>query len=390
MTRPRGQILLVILSATLTGIMGNTLIAPSIPDILDDFDVGDGGAGLIIAATALPGVFLAPVIGLLADRYGRRNLLVPCMVLFGVAGLGVAAAPTFEVLLLARLGMGIGAAGLINLGVVLIGDHWDGADRTRLIGRNAAFLTAMVAVLPPIGGTIAQFAGWRVALLPYTLAIPFAVFAWWTLDDHRPGAGVGLGEQLRRAGDVIRQPSMIVVFAGGTLLFVLIFGAFLAAVPIHLEEEFGFEAGLRGAYLAIPAIPSTLAAFNLERLQVALGTRGILVASGLFLTVGFALMGTVQTAALFALGAFIYGFGEGATLPTLQNIAVSTASVDVRGAVMAVFISSTRLGQTIGPLGAAAIFEATSTSTALLVGAAIAAVLAMLFMFGPFRARPAG
>ena len=73
MTPPRGQIVLVILSATLTGIMGNTLIAPSIPDILDDFDVGDGGAGLIIAATSFPGIFLAPVIGLLADPYFRMR-----------------------------------------------------------------------------------------------------------------------------------------------------------------------------------------------------------------------------------------------------------------------------------------------------------------------------
>ena len=385
MTRPRGQIVLVILSATLTGIMGNTLIAPSIPDILDDFDVGDGGAGLIIAATSFPGIFLAPVIGLLADRYGRRNLLVPCMLLFGSAGLVVAAAPSFSVLLLGRFGMGIGAAGLINLGVVLIGDHWEGEQRVRLIGRNAAFLTAMVALLPPIGGAIAQAFGWRAALLPYSLAIPFAAFAWFTLDSRRPGTIVGVREQLRGVGAVIRRPDMVAVFMGGMLLFVLIFGAFLAAFPIHLEEQFGYEVGLRGLFLAIPAIPSTLAAFNLQRLRGRFGTRGLLITSGVLLTIGFLLVGTVQTAGLFALGTFIYGFGEGTTMPLLQNYAVSTASAETRGAVMAVFVSSTRLGQTIGPLGAAAIFEATSTSTALLVGAGVAALLTALFVLGPFR-----
>ena len=368
--------------------MGNTLIAPSIPDILDEFDVGDAGAGAIIAATSLPGVFLAPVIGLLADRFGRRNLLVPCFVTFGAAGLFVAAAPTFPALLAGRFMMGVGAAGLINLAVVLIGDHWSGTDRTRLIGRNAAFLTACLAVLPPLGGGIADAFSWRAALLPYGLAIVFAAFAWRTLDASRPSGGASLGEQLRGAGAVIRRPGRITVFVSAMLLFVQIFGSFLAAVPLHLEDEFGFGASLRGLFIAIPAIPSTIAAFNLERLQAGLGTRRLLVASGVVLTVGFLLMGAAEVAVLFALGAFVYGFGEGAAIPALQNLAVSAATADVRGAVTAVFVSAARAGQTIGPLAAAALFGATSTSTALLAGAVVGGLLTVLFVFGPVP-RPA-
>jgi predicted MFS family arabinose efflux permease len=368
--------------------MGNTLIAPALPDILDEFGVADSGAGVIIAATSLPGVFLAPVIGLLADRYGRRNLLVPCLAVFGIFGLLAAAAPTFEVLVLARFGMGIGAAGLVNLAIVLIGDFWSGDERVRLLGRNAAFLTAGVAILPPMGGVITDLFGWRAALLPYGSALFFAAFAWRTLDESPPNAGVSLREQLRGVGEVIRRPSLIVVFISGGLLFFIIFGAFLAAVPIHLEEEFGFSASIRGVFLAIPAIPSTLAAFNLQRLQARFGTRRLLVSSGVLLTIGFVLMGGAHVPALFALGALVYGFGEGASFPMLQNIAVSSAALEVRGAVTAVFVSAIRLGQTAGPLASAALFEATSTFTALQFGALLAGGLTLLFALGPFSRPP--
>jgi ACDE family multidrug resistance protein len=380
----RRRVLLVILSTTLSGIMGNTLLAPAIPDILDDFGVSDGGAGVLIAATALPGVFLAPVIGVLADRFGRRPLLVPCLAVFGLSGLGAAAAPTFTLLVVARFGMGIGAAGLINLAVVLIGDHWEGDDRTRLVGRNAAFLTTCVAILPLVGGALTDLAGWRVALLPYGLALVFAAFAWRTLEPGRPDTDASLRDQLRALGPVLRRPDLLAVFASGVTVFVLVFGAFLAAIPLHLEDEFGFGATIRGLFLALPALPSTIAAFNLQRLRAGLGTQRLLVVSGAMITIGFVLMGTAHVALLLALGAVVYGFGEGVVIPSLQNIAVSTPA-RYRGTVVAVFVSSTRLGQTVGPLAAAALFEATSTFTALQVGAVLGVGLTALFVLGPFE-----
>ena len=58
----RRALFLLILGVTGTGIMGNTLLAPAVPNILDEFGVSDSGAGLLIAATSFPGIFMAPVI----------------------------------------------------------------------------------------------------------------------------------------------------------------------------------------------------------------------------------------------------------------------------------------------------------------------------------------
>ena len=379
----RRSLFVLILAITGTGIMGNTLLAPAIPDILDEFGVSDAGAGLLIAATSFPGIFMAPVMGVLADRLGRRRVLVPCLATFGVFGTAAALAPSFAWLIAARLGMGIGAAGLINLAVVLIGDNWGPADRTRLIGRNAAFLTVCLAVMPPIGGVLTDIGSWRLALAPYSLAVVTAWVAWRMLPPDRPDATVSLRDQLGGIGDVIRQPPVLMILVGGAASFMMIFGVFLSTLPIHLENEFGYGASMRGLFLALPAIPSTLVAFNLQRVRERVSARILLVICSLAFAIGFTLIGASHAVALIVLGCMIYGFGEGALIPTLQTQAVELSPPEHRGAVVAVYVGAARLGQTAGPLGAAALFGATSTFLALHVGVGLALALAVMFAVGP-------
>jgi predicted MFS family arabinose efflux permease len=379
----RRSLFMLILAVTGTGIMGNTLLAPAIPDILDEFGVSDAGAGLLIAATSFPGIFMAPVMGVLADRIGRRRVLVPCLATFGAFGTAAALAPSFAWLIVARFGMGIGAAGLINLAVVLIGDYWGPEDRTRLIGRNAAFLTVCLAVMPPIGGVLADLGSWRLALAPYSLSLLTAFVAWRMLPPDRPDATVSMREQLGGIGEVLRRPPVVLILVGGAASFVMIFGVFLATLPIHLENEFGYGASVRGLFLALPAIPSTLVAFNLQRVRERVSARVLLVACSLAFAVGFALIGATEAVALVVLGCVVYGVGEGALIPTLQDQAVELSPPEHRGAVVAVYVGAARLGQTIGPLGAAALFGATSTFLALHVGVGLALALAVLFALGP-------
>ena len=107
-TTTRPPSLWLIGAITVTGILSNTLIYPAIPDILDDLGIDDGAVGLLVAAASIPGIAMAPLIGVLADRYGRRRILVPCLVIFGLCGALAAFAPSFAWLLVARFGQGIG------------------------------------------------------------------------------------------------------------------------------------------------------------------------------------------------------------------------------------------------------------------------------------------
>ena len=372
----------IVIAITLTGIMANTLVTPATPDIVDDFGVARSGVGLLLAAATAPGIVLAPIIGVLSDRYGRRQVLVPCLVIFGLAGGLAAFAPSFEVLLALRLLQGVGAAGLINLAVVLIGDHWEGAERAHRIGRNAAALTASIAVLPPLGGLLASIGGWRLTFAPYWIGLVTALAVLRYLRRSERGEGT-IGEQLRRTAPFLRLPIVMGAMAMAFVLFVLIFGAFLTALPVHLKDAFDVDAGFRGVVLAIPAIPSTIMALNLGRLRARYGVGPILVAGSLAVAVGLAILGLAPTLPLLLVGPVVYGFGEGLMIPVLQDAVASAPPASSRGAVVASFVGVTRLGQTVGPVLFGAGLATLGSEPIFLIGAALA--LAMAVSFPLFR-----
>jgi MFS family permease len=376
----------LIFSITITGILANTLVGPAIPDILEAFDQPDSRAGFFVAAGTLPGIVMAPVIGVLADRFGRRAVLVPCLVGFGVFGLASALAPSFPILLALRLLQGLGSAGLINLAVVIIGDHWTGLDRARLVGQNAAVLTLSLAVFPPLGGLLTELGGWRLSFAPYGVGLATAVLIYRRLDANRPLAGVTLRDQLGGASTAIRHRDVLGSISIGVIIFMLIFGLFLTAMPVHLEREFGLGAGQRGLVIAAPALTSTVTALRLGWLRAHFGVVSLLAGAAVLFTVAFVCIGLAPTLPLLLAGAMLYGLGEGVFIPTLQDVVAGASSAAQRGAVVAVWVGSARAGQTIGPLLASASYGAVGTGTTFVIGGGIAAGLVALEVAGRFGA----
>lgn len=377
-----------IFTVTLTGILNNTLVTPAIPDILAEFGEGSARSGVLVAAGSTAGIVVAPVVGVLADRFGRRTVLTTCLAIFGVFGSLAALAPSFEILLIARLLQGVGSAGLINLAVVLIGDHWSGSERTRLIGRNTAVLTVGLATMPLLSGTLTQLAGWRVTFGVYTVALLTAGTAWWTLDPGRPAEAPRVLDQIRDAAVVLRRPLLMATIGAGFLVFTVIFGLFLTVVPVHLAETFGMEAGARGVVISLPAITSTFAAFNLARLTSRVSSRSIVIVSAIGFVTSFLVLGLSSTVILVVVSALVYGASEGALIPMLQDLNVSEAPDEHRASVIAVWVSFARLGQTIGPLAAGALLGFLGTGTTLALGAVVALAILLLGLVGPFpRAR---
>ena len=380
---------LLIWAITLSGITANTLVAPVLPDIVTAFHQPEESAGLIAAAASIPGVFTAPVIGVLADRLGRRNVVVPCLVIFGLSSILSVAAPSYGVLIAARLMMGFGSAGLINLAVVLIGDHWTGQERVRQVGRNAAVLTAGLALLPPLAGVLAMLGTWRLSQAPSILALVTAWVAWRELDGVRPPhLESSLGRQVRDVGAMLRSPVMVATTLSGFLIFVMIFGLLLTVLPVHLETDFGLNALARGLLLAIPALSATLVSLNLAQLRERLGLRTLLVSGAAAFGVALLITGWSGAVIGVVVGLLLYGLAEGFTVPSLQEITAARAPAAQRGAVLAVWVSAVRLGQASGLLIFAAVFAAVGTSRALMIGSLVCLPVVALHAFTGIGAPP--
>lgn len=382
--------LAIIFSITLTGILANTIVNPAIPDLLRDLGQPASSAGLFVGIGALPGVLMAPAIGVLADRFGRRQVLLPCLVGFGVFGLLGAIAPTFGVLLVLRLVQGIASAGLINLAVVIIGDHWQGLARAKAIGQNAASLTVALAVFPALGGWLAGTWGWQASFLPYGFGLLTAVAVARVLPKGRPeiGAGRTVGRQISEAWVVLKQPLVLAVTVLGFVVFFVIFGLFLTVLPVHLDEQLGVGATGRGLVLAVPALTSTVVALNLGRLRARFGGRVLVLVGTVVYALGFVAIGLAPTLAPLVVAALFYGLAEGFTIPTLQDVAAGSGPAETRGSVVAVWVGVVRAGQFVGPLAAGASIAALGSGATLVVGGLLTGVVAVAQVVGrPLVAR---
>lgn len=375
-TTPKPPPLWLIFSITISGIMANTLIAASIPDILADFDQPDRSAGLLVAAGPAPAIVLAPFLGVLADRFGRRVVLVPSLLIFGIAGGGAALAPSFEVLLAARFAQGVGAASLLGFAVTIIGDHWEGNDRARYIGWNSAVLTVCVALFPAIGGFLTELGSWRFAFVPSVWAVMNAVL----IANRLPGAGTGEGrisDRIRVAREGLRMPIIYAPTLLAFLIFAMIFGLFLTAMPLLLEQRFGLSAGQRGLIIMVPALTATGAALFLGKMRETLGGRRLVLTGTSILAISYAMVGWAGSIAFLAVASLAYGWAEGTTIPTLQDLVAGNAPGDARAAVVSVYTAFLRAGQTLGPLVIGFLLGVIETHQAFYYGGAVLALAAL-------------
>lgn len=381
----------LVFAITVTGILTNTLVGPVVPDMLVDFGQPSSRAGLFVAAAALPGIVMAPVIGVLADRLGRRAVLLPCLTVFGVMGLASTVAPSFEVLLALRVLQGVGAAGLINLAIVLIGDHWEGRERVQVVGQNSAVLTAALAVLPLLGGLLGELGGWRATYVVHGSGLVAAWWVWRRLERGRPTETVTLGSQLAGIGPVLRDRRILGAVGLGFVVFVWIYGLALTVLPLHLADTFGLGAGARGAVMALPAVAATATALALARLRDRFGIRTLVRGALTAVAVGLALMGTAPHLGVLALGALVYGAAEGLLIPTLQETVASAAPQQQRGAAMASWTGAARLGQSVGPIGGSSLYGGVGAAWTFAAGAGAALAMMVLARVAPRgRAAAAG
>ncbi len=136
------------------------VVSPLIPAIASDFQVSARSAGLAVTAFSLGYVIAAPVFGHLADRVGRRRVLICCLAGFSLSNLLTVLAGDLTALMVARLLCGIAAAGITPSVYAMIGNAAPAGRRGTWI---AIVLTGLLSSLPigaPLGAMASLTRGW--------------------------------------------------------------------------------------------------------------------------------------------------------------------------------------------------------------------------------------
>jgi MFS family permease len=342
--------LYVILASSLMGVMGVSLISPVLPDLRGVFGISDAQVGLVVTAYTLPGIFLTPFIGLVADRFGRRRVIVPLLFVFGVAGAGISFADTFAQVLGLRFLQGIGASALVSLAVTLVGDFYDGTQRNAVMGLNGSVLGTGAAVYPLLGGFLATFR-WSAPFLFFGVGILVGVVAVVSLREPAGIETTEVGAYLRGLHAATVRPASLALFAAIFLAFFVFYGAVLTVLPLLLSDEFGLGASQIGPILSMVALASATVSSQYGRVSQ-WRSAPELVALG-FVAHGASLLGVWLAPSPLLVGAalLVFGAGFGVVLPSVDTAVVTLVSGDLRAGMMGMRTSVLRLGQTLGPVG---------------------------------------
>ncbi|MDN4649281.1 MFS transporter [Curtobacterium sp. PsM8] len=136
-----------------------------LPAIADDLHVGIGTAGLMVVFTGLTGAVAAPVVTVATSRLDRRTVLLALTVLLVVADALAALAPTFWVLLVARMLLGVGIGGFWAIGAGIAGRLVAPASVIRATSLITAGVSVATVVSLPLGAFVSSLASWRLAFV---------------------------------------------------------------------------------------------------------------------------------------------------------------------------------------------------------------------------------
>lgn len=179
-----GAVLLLAVDATVLYLAVPALTAELSPTSTQVLWVGD------IYSLALAGLLVT--MGNLADRIGRKRLLLTGSFAFGMASLLAAFAPTPEVLILARLLLGIAGATIMPSTLSLIRNIFtDPAERTRAIAIWSAAAASGIALGPLVGGVLLERFWWGSVFLINlpVMAVVIIVGAWLLPESKNPNPG---------------------------------------------------------------------------------------------------------------------------------------------------------------------------------------------------------
>lgn len=366
--------MIIIFGVTLIAVMGIASITPAFPGIIKYFGISTQQVGWLIAAFTLPGIFLTPVSGILADRFGRKLVLVPSLFIFGIAGFLCSFMRDFHSLLALLFVEGIGAAGLSSINITLIGDLYAGEKRTALMGYNASILSIGTAAYPALGGFIAAF-GWQYIFYLPLLALPLGIFVMFGLNNPEPKDHQRIGEYFRRIWKNINQRSVWGLFLVNMLVFVLLYGSYLTYFPILLSERLQATSVHIGLMMSIMSLVTAATSSQLGRINKRFQSKTILLFGASFYFLSMLSLLISQSWIQVVVSVIVFGLGHGLLIPSIQNLLVGFASIKERAAFMSVNSMVLRIGQTIGPLLIGVFYAIGSLQATFIAGAVVAMVM---------------
>lgn len=367
------------------GILGTQLVPPVLPAIQSGLGVSDAQIGLVMTALFLPAMVLTPVVGAICDIYGRRPVSLASIAGFGVAGVAIYFAPSFEVLLALRVVQGICFAALTPLSVAFIGDYFQGEEGTTAQGIRSSTNGAVIIVAPAVAGALADIA-WNLPFLVYLITIPAMIYIYYNFPEpeaFESSVGGSVGSEVRTwvrgVAQSLNDRNLLLLILGGFTLFLVRYSMFTIA-PLLATRTIDLSASTVGIVFSLMGVVRVIVSPQAGRLAAWLPRK-----TGFIITMSVVGASMVVFAAAVSLwmlvaASIVYAVGQSLFNPTLNDTVTVAAPADNRAGVVSALQSSKNLANTIGPALASLLLAFTGFRTVFLAASGVVLLYVLILV----------
>ncbi|HZJ85389.1 MAG TPA: MFS transporter [Syntrophomonadaceae bacterium] len=351
--QPKYQIAVLSLSNYIT-VLVNTVLFPVFPLIAKALDLTLKDLAVMVGIVSFPSATINLFSGLIADRLGRKKVIVISLFIYGLGGLvaGLSAiflkGDAYPYILVGRLLQGIGSSTPMYLTVALVGDLFDGPQRTK----NLGFLetaSSMGKVSSPIIGAIVGLISWYAVFFIYPiLAFPIAVITWFYIKEPVEAGNVSWAEQKKALGIFKKFSRLLSIMAAFLIIFCTIGTGFW--LSDYLESTLKMNQVLRGVIIATPAITMMLTTLFAGKFCKSINPRYLMGFGLIFMASGMALIVLTTKTIFFWFVIGLIGIGAGFAMPIVDTVSTSVKDETIRGQVATIYGSSRTLGGAFAPM----------------------------------------
>lgn len=317
----------MLLLLTAIGPSSFQIFLPSLPSIGRDFGVPPGTAQLALSLSMLGIAAATLAYGRLADRFGRRPVLLAGMSLLLAGSLTCMVAPTIEVLIAGRVVQAAGGASGMVVARAIVLDVYGQARSGRILASLLAAMMIAPMLATPLGGVLDDRFGWRANFgVLAALAAATLGALWVRLPETRGPHAAGVPHLFADYGALLRSRA----FVGFTLQGACAMAAFIAfttGAPYVLTQAQGLSAAAVGLWFMLVSVGFAAGSLLASRLpdSLALGTRALAgSALALVAALGALLLtaGAAWTTPMLVGPVMVLAFATGITMPASQAGAI--------------------------------------------------------------------
>jgi MFS family permease len=322
---------------------------PAVPSIIDHFHADPTASWKVPWMVTAPGLaiaVLAPFVGILVDRFGRRKLLVWSTFFYSIIGLAPFFLVGLNALFASRILLGACEAVILTILNTLIGDYWDEQGRRHWLSIQAAIGPFLASGLI-LGSGFLTAMQWNGVFLVYLAAFP--IFLAMLAFVFEPQGDVSASASTSIQPTMTRFPMGTVVLIGAVTLFAaIIFYVFIVNGGLAFREVGIQSPDELGKITFVPSLFVCLGA-GVFWITAKAGSAAQLALTLVLVGLGYIAMGWAPNWKWMAVALCLQQTGTGMTVPSLLAWAQKLLPFEHRGRGMGVWAACFFLGQFVSP-----------------------------------------